>query len=290
MKLFLKYTITLLLSGFTLLVLLDLAYTAAFNKGAHRTKVMWMYDMEGVQVDYLILGSSRANYTLKPVQIEAQTGKKGLNLGLNATNIVETQLMLEEYLENNSTKAVYVQVDFHYDKKVPDPVGEIDWMPFIHKPSVYEQFKPYSQEYKAYRYIPFYRYQKFGGRLGAREAIGSALGSGYEYDETRGYVALHDSIAADEPYYPIQPEWAYNDLYRSFTEFCEARNINVYYFTAPYYNVDGELPPLKEYLANYTDFSDSLKQSYYFSDAMHVNDTGAEEFTNLFIDSYFDGH
>jgi hypothetical protein len=288
MRSFLKYSFLLL--GFTILimVLLEIVFTTIYHTGAYRNKIMWVRDMEErTPVDYVILGSSRVNYGLQPKLIEAQTGKIGYNLGMNATNMVETIALLEEFLKIRGTAAVYVQVDIQYGNKTPDPVGEIPWMPFLHDQSIYKHFKEYGDEYRTYRYVPFYRYQKFAARLGAREAIASLLGSGYAYEDSRGYMPLYGKLQEEEYFTPEQSVKVENQLYNELVDYCKENNIELYFFTAPYYRFMGDIEKLETFLPNYINFSDSIQKRAYFSDQVHLNTKGAKLFTEIFIETYF---
>ncbi|WP_432410000.1 hypothetical protein [Rasiella sp. SM2506] len=287
MKVFLKYISILL--GFILItmVVLDIVYTTVYNTGAYRNKLMWVRDMDNITLDYVLLGSSRVNYSIKPNLIEVKTGKKGYNLGMNATNIVETIALFEEFLKYNTTKVVYVQVDVQYINEMPDPIGEVAWIPYIHEEAVYKYFSQYSNSYTYYRYVPFYRYQKFAGRLGFREVVSSATGSGYEYPDSMGYMPLKGMLQQDEEFVPESTITEENKLYTKFIQLCKKNDISVYFFTSPYYRLRDDLKELHLVLPNYTNFADSLQQQSYFSDPVHLNNEGAEHFTEIFIETYF---
>ncbi|RDK84825.1 hypothetical protein [Marinirhabdus gelatinilytica] len=288
MKPFVKYIVILLAITLSGMLVLDLFYTVVFNTGAYRNKLMWVRDLENrPQLDYIILGSSRANYTLKPNLIEAQTGKEGYNLGMNSCNIIETQALLEEFLQHGDTKAVYVQVDSQYRQDFPDPIGEVVWMPYINEAGVYEHFEDFGSKYKAYRYIPFYRYQKFGGRLGLREVFSSLFGTGYNYNSTKGYMPRYGVLEGEKDFIPDVPLVAENLYYTNLVRYCKERDIELYFFTAPYYKFEGDIEKLDTFLPNYTNFSDSLKQPSYFSDQIHLNTKGAKRFTEIFMETYF---
>ncbi len=270
------------------MLVLDVFYTTVFNTGAHRNKLMWIRDLENKpQLEYLILGSSRANYTLEPTLIEAKTGKKGYNLGMNSCNIIETQALLEEFLQHGDTKAVYVQTDSQYRQDFPDPIGEVVWMPYLYEKEVFEHFEDFGNRYSAYRYVPFYRYQKFGGRLGAREVFSSLFGTGYDYERTKGYMPRYGVLEEEKEFIPDIALVEENCYYTALVAFCETRNIDIYFFTAPYYKFEGDIELLNTFLPNYTNFADSLKNREYFSDQIHLNTKGAKRFTEIFMETYF---
>ncbi len=287
MKNFLKYI--LILVGFILIssVVLDVVFTTVYHTGAYRNKLMWVRDMDATKVDYVLLGSSRVNYSIIPNLIEVQTGKKGYNLGMNATNIVETIALFKEFLKHTTTNAVYVQVDFQYMNEIPDPIGEVAWIPYVHEEEVYNYFEQYDASYRFYKYVPFYRYQKYAGRLGFREVVSSAVGGGYNYTASMGYMPLEGVLEKDEPFVPDGTITKENELYLNLIQLCEQNNIKIYFFTSPYYGLKDDFKTLHTYLPNYTNFSGSMEQRVDFSDQVHLNTDGAEKFTKIFIETYF---
>lgn len=249
---------------------------------------MWVREMDGEAVDYILLGSSRMNNHIDPTQIKRETGKDGFNLGVNAFSIFESYLMLKEFLKKNTTKMVIVQVDSRYRHTVPDWRGEKPWLPFIYEPYVYEEFEPYGTEYKLYKHIPFYRYLKFESRIGYRDVITSALGKGHEYENLKGYDPRTQILKKEVVYNPDKPITKENINSSKMIELCKAYNIKLIFVTAPAYKFRGDLSPLHDYLPNYHDFKDSIRQRELFSDQIHLNAKGAELFTGQIIDAFFE--
>ena len=288
MRKFLIYISYLLVILVAINFALDGIYTYAYNNGAYRNKVMWLRDMKDTpSLDYLIVGSSRANYSLKPDLIYTETGKLGYNLGMNACSIVELQLLIKEFLERGTTKAIFVQVDDQYKQDYPDPIGEVAWIPFIYEDDIYGHFSSYQGPYTAYKLVPFYRYQKFRARLGFREVVSSLSGQGYEYINTKGYMPRYGVLEEEKQFIPDVPIIAKNTLYDELISFCKANKIDVYFFTAPFYKYKGDIQKLHKFLPNYINFSDSIKQRLHFSDQIHLNTAGANKFTEIFIETYF---
>ncbi|MAM27973.1 MAG: hypothetical protein CMC13_03030 [Flavobacteriaceae bacterium] len=288
MKRFVTY-IALLLGILVLLAfLLDALYTKVYNTGAYRNKIMWVREMEGEAVDYILLGSSRMNNHIDPTQIKRETGKDGFNLGVNAFSIFESHLMLKEFLKKNTTKMVIVQVDSRYRQTKPDPIGEKSWLPFIYEPYVYEEFESYGTEYKLYKHIPFYRFQKFESRIGYRDVITSALGKGHVYNKLSGFDPRSQVLKRELTYREDKPIVQENTSSKKMIELCKKHNIKLIFVTAPIYKFKGDLAPLRQYLPNYHDFKDSIRQRELFSDQIHLNAKGAELFTGQIIDAFFE--
>lgn len=287
MRKFLIYLGLLLAILFALSWILDVSYTYVYNNGTHRNKVMWVREMTNEKMDYIILGSSRANNHIDPNQIFDATGKKGYNLGVNAFSAFESHLMLKEFLNKNTSKQVYVQVDNRYIQDSPDPIGEKVWLPFIYEKYIFSEFEPYGSVYNTYKKLPFYRYEKFESRLGYRDIVTSALGKGFDYIPLKGYTPVYDELESDLPYHIDKPIVKENSQIKKIIERCIKENIEVYFFTAPMYKSEDDIAQLKKYLPNYHDFKDSISQRKLFGDQVHLNASGTEVFTEMFIETYF---
>jgi len=248
---------------------------------------MWVRDMEGVNVDYILLGSSRMNYHIDPIQIEAATGKKGLNLGVNAFSSFESYLMLKEFLRNNDTKRVFVQVDNLVSDDDPDREGEKTWIPYLDEDYVYKEFKRYGIEYSLYRRIPFYRFQKFESRIGYRDVLASALGSGHQYEPTFGYTPTIGVLNGAVNFKKSTPTKLPNHSMKSMISLCEKRNVELIFFTAPIFKYGGTLNQFEETLPNYYDLHSTVEDKKDFSNQTHLNYKGAEKFTDFFLKLFF---
>lgn len=288
MKRFLTYTCILLSALVLGAVVADAVYTYSYHNGAHRSKIMWLRDFDHApELDFLVLGSSRTNYSIKPNIIADRTGQQGYNLGMNSCSIVEIRLLLAEFLKRGTVNTVFVQVDDQYKQDYPDPIGEVAWMPFIREDAIYEHFNAFEGPYATYKWVPFYRYQKFGARLGFREVASAMLGTGYDYANTKGYMPRYGMLNEEKPFIPDVPIETENELYEELIAFCKTNSIEIHFFTAPYYKFKGDIGKLETFLPNYTNFSDSIPIRKLFSDQTHLNDDGAKKFTEIFIETYF---
>jgi|TARA_R110002072_G_scaffold131586_5_gene271403 hypothetical protein len=288
MKKFGKYILFLLLTLFAIMLFLDVGYTWVYNHGAYRNKAMWVRDMQGkAEVDYIVLGSSRAKYYIDPKIVEEKTGAYGLNLGVNAFTSIEIYLMLEEFLKVRNTKKVFVQVDSKYIEDDPDLVGEQVWIPYLQERDKYEIFENFGSAYIFGYYVPFYRYQRSEARLGYRNVLPSLMGKGVDYEKNAGFKARSGLLVEDRPYIADQPIVAENPYFKKVIALCKENDIELHFFTSPIYGFKGDLSPLYSYLPNYVDLKDSLKDRDLFSDQTHVNERGAIEFSRIFSETFF---
>lgn len=287
MKQLIQYIFTILVATIVLAYLLDIIYTYTYNHGAYRNKAMWVRNMDGKDsLDFIILGSSRAHYFIDPVQIEKETGKKGLNLGINAFTGIEMYILLEDYLKRRKVAQVFVQVDSKYTKHNPDQIGEKVWIPYIKEPDVYKQFKPHGKLYRRYHQIPFYRYAKFESRLGFRNVLPSLMGKGVSYEPTKGFSTYPGVLTEEKPYIADRPITSKNKYYEQMVALCNENGVQLVFFTSPIYKFEGDLSPLQTYLPNYFDMKDVVTQRSYFADQTHLNAKGAKVFTSIFAQNF----
>ncbi len=286
MKKFVKYIFALVLILVAFMYLFDFIYSSVYQKGAYRNKVMWMHNLKNESLDFVVFGSSRANNYVVPNIIYDKTGQRGLNLAIQASGPLEIELAVMEYLKNNTAKRFFIQVDYSYNKEIPDKTGQLSWLPYIVNNDVYEVFKPYGKEYFLYKYIPFYRYEMFDSRIGYRNVLLSGLNKGLDYSSSRGYTESTGKLKKDKPY-----NFSINDKpnphFIRINEICKTKNIEVIYFTSPIYKPEGNFDVLKKHLPNYYDLSDELQDMELFSNPVHLNKQGASDFTELFIDLFF---
>ncbi|NPA35289.1 MAG: hypothetical protein GXO47_00400 [Chlorobi bacterium] len=79
----------------------------------------------------------------------------------------------------------------------------------------------------------------------------------------------------------------HNNVIDDIISICRKKGKKLYFFTSPYYKSTVSFSYLEEYLPNYHDFSNVLRNKKEFADLTHLNGYGAQIFTNIFIDYYF---
>jgi hypothetical protein len=266
--------------------ILDATYTQVYNSGSYRNKVMWIRDMQPDTLDYALFGSSRTKYTVNPTRIEKVTGKKGVNLGMNASGPFEVQLAVKEFFKHTFAKRIFVQVDYTYYMKAPDSIGQLVWLPYIKEKEIFESFKPFGKAYKGYKQIPMYRYLQFDGSLGFRNVALSLLGKSPDFLVDEGFKTRAGMLQHDTPY-PYTLEEVQNKHIAEIITLAKEKQIALSFFTAPIYKPVEDFLTLEENLPNYKNMSNTIQKKIYFSDHMHVNTEGATLFTEQFIETFF---
>ncbi len=286
MKKFVRYIFALVLILVALMYVLDIMYSWVYNNGGYRNKVMWMHDLKNESLDYVVFGSSRANNYVMPNIIFDRTGQRGLNLAIQASGPLEIELAVKEYLKHNTTKRIFIQVDYWYNKETPDKTGQLSWLPYITNNDVYEVFEPYGKEYFFYRYIPFYRYQMFDSRIGYRNVFLSGFNKGLNYSNSGGFKESIGQLKRNKPY-KFSLKEKQNSHFIKIDEICKQSSIEVIYFTSPIYKPEGDFGVLERNLRNYFDFSNELQDMKLYANPVHMNKQGATIFTELLVELFF---
>ncbi len=235
--------------------------------------------------DYILLGSSRTLNFLQPKRIDSLTGLQGINLAIDASGPLELKLMLKEYLKKGTPSYVFVQTDYRTEE-TPDPLGSIPWMPYIIEQDIFNAFKPYGKYYSYYHYIPYYRYAKFGPKIGSREILLTQLGDKNQTYEYLGYQPVY-TVMQKEGKAAAELNKLPNAHLLEIVEICQELNIKLYFFTSPIYQSTFDFSFYKDFLPNYSDFSNLYQNKTLFMNVTHLNDEGASIFSEYFATYYF---
>lgn len=288
MKRFVIYIATLGIITVAMMYLLDALYTYVYNHGGYRNKVMWVRDFpSGIELDYIIIGSSRANYHVNPKQVEQRIGKVGYNLGYNGSNPFETKLMFKEFLKIGKVKRLFVQVDYTFIYEQPDLIGQLNFIPYLNEDEIYKEFMKVDSSYVYTKHVPFYRYQKFESRLGYRNVIMSALSDKTpKFTDSLGFTFVSKVLKNDKGHSKKLINVKNRHL-KEINLIAKQEGIEVTFFTAPVFKPNYDLNKLEDQLTNYSNFIDAIEDRNYFNDPTHLNAEGAKIFTDIFIDQFY---
>ena len=286
MKKLIKYVAYLSIILVIISFLFESIYTHYSYQGTIRDKVKWVKSSENpMKYDYIILGSSRTLNFLNPVQIDSLTGLSGINLGLDASGPLEIKLMLKEYLKKGNPKTVFIQTDYRTALE-PDKIGSVVWMPYIKEKEIFNEFKPYGQDYYYLKNIPLYRFLEYGSKIGTRNIFLTISGKENDIMKNKGFEAVNGKMDGNQKAAATIRE-APNSHLLEIEAICKRRNIKVHFFTSPIYNSPFDFSFYGDYLKNYKDFSKSINNKDLFFNVTHLNADGAALFTNTFVDYYF---
>jgi len=287
MKNFIKLLIYIALSILILMFGLEKIFTYSYENPVNpRNKASWLKKMDANEkFDYALFGSSRCLNTVNPVFIDQQTGLSGINMAYNGSNPFEIKLMVHEFLKKYHPKKIYVQVDDRFDRERNDPTSSIFWLPFINEDYIHKQFKNKDSLVWGYKNIPFYRYMLYESKIGFRDVFLSYFKKN-QFNKFKGFIPTSGTSEKTKfHYYKLSNQS--NIHIKEIETLCKEKEVEVYFFTAPYYkrNLDSDI--IEKHVNHYTDFSQAILKREYFANPSHLNGKGAEKFTNIFIKEYF---
>lgn len=287
-----KFTIIVL--GLTISIVLiayvmDWIYTYAYknvDEQNARDKVSWLHTKDSsINYDYALFGSSRCIYHLNPVTIDKQIGLNGINLGYSGSNPFEIKLMVKKFLDKYNPSQIFIQVDDRYNREHRDPVSITPWIPFIDNDYNYQEISHYDDQAFYLKNIPFYRYTHYESKLGFRNVFFSAFKKN-SFHEKKGFKEIKKEIRNVKPHRYVLEDKPNKHL-KEIENWCKEKDIDVYFFTAPYLKREINTEIIDKHLNNYHDFSQIYSDLKLFSDPTHLNWRGAEKFTDVFISHYF---
>ncbi len=284
MKKFFKYIFLRLIILVITLVLLDVLYTGIYTrKKGIRNKVEFISQKNKKEYDYIFLGSSRVEYHVDTDLINVGSDVRSLNMGVSGQNLSETFLLLQLMWSKGFTASkIFIQLDESdlSPRKEKSFIGASYFMPYIHIKAVDEHLKKYDEDFFIDTKIPFFRYMKYGYKIGYREL---ALKLGNKVRKKKFFIGLK-SVLKDHNAKYIFKEKYHESLLTEIRFFANQNNFEVVFFTSPYYNPQ-KTKKYKEFARknNIIQYVDSISNPNYFKDSDHLNFKGAKLFTKMLI-------
>jgi hypothetical protein len=147
--------------------MLDYALTNKLS--SVETKQNWILDLSNHKVDYVVVGSSKSELGADIKNIQKISGLEGINLSSSGCGIKEQYLLLKKFLQNNSTKYVYLMVDFTTLDPSQFTYAFHDYL-YLHRindSDIAEIIKSNMpcNKYLIWKYIPFIRFAEFNSEI-----------------------------------------------------------------------------------------------------------------------------
>ncbi len=292
MRQFIKYLFILLSILIISMIILDSLYTYVYSSVKEpRTKFQFLKSLENKKIDYIFLGSSRVENSINCNQIETYTGKKAVNLGFQASKMCDIFTVLKLLKKYNITyEKVYIQLDYNYNIDGYSNVLSYEMMPFIHDNQIIKQhYLNYLNLSPLYYYVPFYRYMQNGHKIGIRDFFATLTQKKIKnsFIKFKGFAArrgVNNELLQDSLPNQIKPR---NLYYDKIVAYCTQNKIDATYYCAPFKiavkNLD-YIDKLKSKVPNLIDYSKRIKNNNMFLDNYHLNEDGANYFTQIIID------
>lgn len=287
-----------------LLYLADIIFTNTLSNDP-LNKVAFARHFKNETFDFAFLGNSRVLVMSRTEELQKLTGKRGINLALDGSNIMHQYLILSNFLDKNQVKDVYMNIDpWGLQFGLDNPSRIWCFMPFINDPIVSSELANIFGKYEVtlWRLFPFQRYSYFNSRLGPFSLINSKISFiPTPFNSCGDYSHIAEEII---PKKPVLDDVKLNILVKKanvrflikILKLCHLKGVQLHLYTAPviisYYrnhtNIDSVLnsvilPTANMFNVNYTNFclETLCSDSTNFYDHHHLNKRGVEKFTPL---------
>ena len=287
MKKFGKYIIGGALAILITMLVLDFLYTKIYETSFPRTKFQYLRSFKNKNIDYIFIGSSRVESGIIPSIIKEKTGKTALNLGFQAARLSDIYTIVQLISEFKiKCQRIFIQVDYIYNMNGHSSIFKTQLMPFVRETKILKMYNErYSENTILNYYIPFYRYCDNDLKIGFREIFASLVHKETNIIENNGYVGLYGNstmMGGSLPNTILKS----NSILDSIKVFVRRNNMDVVFYCAPFckdMQNQHYLLKLKSKIPGLLDFSKVIKEDTQFMNCNHLNDSGAKQFTENFI-------
>jgi hypothetical protein len=290
MKRFLIFTIKILLLTFFVLVVLDFAYTKVYLRSSNRGKIEYVYSSKASSYDVVILGSSRANNHFVAPMFEDK-GLKTFNFGMSGGHLFEASLLLKLMLERKYTiKNVILEADLNLSNEKRDDGVSSYFLPFIHDSEAIRHHFSKEADFKQLYFLPFYRYVVYDSKIGFREIYNVAIDKPTKLLDHLGYYPLGKNPNANMKNDITNLKPLRNKYYEEIKQLCKANNIKLIAIMTPMCtNTKGlnYFEKVQELYPEIHNYEKAVEGDRYFSSCGHMNDTGAQKFTGIILNDFF---
>lgn len=289
MKYFSKKILLLVILTTVILVLLDFTYTKVYENAAPRTKFQYIRSLKDKKINYLFLGSSRVENGVNPILIEEITGKTAANFAFQSSKLSDIYTVLKLIKAYNITAdTIFVQVDYNFNiEEGFSNVFQYELMPFVRENEVTKEYfdRDFKDEKELY-YFPFYRYLKFESKIGLREFLLNISKVKTRIVKNKGFEPLNGNTSSKSYTLPSKVN-SRNSYYEKINAFANESKLSVVYFCAPFCKNTTNfefVDNLKKKIPGFYDFSRVIVDENQFLNGSHLNQVGANHFTEVIVE------
>jgi len=268
--------------------LLDFIYSKSFCQSKQRDKIGCIYNSKPQEFDVVILGSSRANNHFV-TEMFTNKGLTAFNFGMQGSKLFESNLVLKLLLEKkNKIKNVIIDVDLNLRTNKRSDAVTLKFLPYLYGSDVIKNQLMVLPDYNLLYYIPFYRYTKFGSKIGFREMFFSSIDKKSKELDFGGYSALSNSNNPLHENLEVNP--IRSKYYEEIKAICKKNNINLIAIMTPVcedvIGID-YFSKVKKLYPEIHNYENAVVENKYFFSCGHMNDTGARIFTTKILKDFF---
>jgi hypothetical protein len=289
MKKFLHYIGVLLVLLLLSAISLDNIYTQIYKNVVPQNKAQYINSLKDKKIDYIFIGSSRVENSIVSNKIEEETNKRTVNLGIKGLKLRDMTSVIKLLKNNNITfDKLFIQLDYSYNYESEySKFYSFELLPYYNSTNsiIDEYIENTNKNHLFYKFIPFYKYTQSEELIGFRKIISSLKNKNSILETNNGYQSLKGVSSKQSENIPNEIILN-NKYFEELNHFVKSNNIEVVYFSAPisiktknpeYFNL------LSQVIPNLHDFHNVVSDEKYFYDNLHLNNEGAEYFTNILI-------
>ncbi|PIF31360.1 hypothetical protein CLU81_1848 [Flavobacterium sp. 9] len=291
MKRFLIYITKIFTVTILVAVVLDGIYTAVFLQTKNRGKIEDVYNSKPKKYDVVFLGSSRANNHFVAQMFEDK-GLKSFNYGMSGGHLFEASLLLKLMIERKYViKNVILEADLNLSNEDEAEGISALFLPYIHNSETIKEHFSKEDNFKELYYIPFYRYIKYGTKIGFRETLFAAIHKKTNSLDNLGYYPLQKHKNGNMKNNIVNLKLLpHNKYYEEIKNICKANNINFIAVMTPMCeNVVGMnyFDKVKKAYPEIHNYENVVIENKYFSSCGHMTDEGSKIFTAKILKDFF---
>ena len=258
------------------------------------------FALDSTKADIIIIGSSTANHHYYPTAFEDKLKMSYYNTGQDGTTILYHYAMLVSILKRYSPKIVILDVDFGEFEKDQNSYDRLSiLLPYYHN---HPELRPIIKSRSPYEKIKLlskiYPFNSMVFSVIIRNSYFNEYNLKRKEDD-KGYIPLNRSwnkpIQMDTDSAKYELDNYKIDLFKSFIKECIESNVTLYAVTSAQFILqhtkDTSLIIAKKITSkfnipfyNYAGDTSFWKHPEYFADRLHLNNTGAEIFSNKVVE------
>lgn len=262
-------------------------------------KPAWILSQKDRDVDFAILGSSRAYSAFDMNLLDSITDKKWINLGSNGSGMAENYMAFNHFLKRNIVNTILIQVDVDVlvgNTNEQNRIHPYSFLPYWHDSVVNAVLKKEIKSLDNFLIgaVPQFRYFYFNKYFSPKEIV-RRLMINKEPDQTLDRLFGGEPIDERSKKVGVKIKKEKRNHFENFDlnpyllkiiDLAESRKINILFFTAPIYY--GEFDAVISYMEQ-SDYPTYLpeerlqKDESLYLDTWHLNEKGRRQFTLSFI-------
>ncbi len=259
--------------------------------------------LDTTNYDLLFVGSSRVQNNINPKQIDRITNLKSFNAGTNGANLFESKVILESYLEKHpAPKYLFLGIDLFSFNTKNKLFNYTYYIPFSENKNVANELKLLDHNTSFYKYFPFLQLADYDdyAKTNSLKGLLNKKDLVENQDEYHGFIALGNNVLDTNklniPTETILVDKTGLNCLSDILSICKKRNMGLKLFYAPEYkamwqkkvtNASIIFNKIDSFaLSNNIQFLryDTLQicnNPNYFNNVRHLNNEGANAFSNI---------